>query len=50
MKDIKIFLKQKKKKSDNMVVNVRKISQKMKNKSLYCNIKKYYRTTKNALL
>ena len=34
MKDIKIFLKQKKKKSDNMVVNVRKISQKMKNKSL----------------
>ena len=34
MKDIKIFLKQKKKKSDNMDVNVRKISQKMKNKSL----------------
>ena len=34
MKDIKIFLKQKKKKSDNMVVNVRKISQNMKNKSL----------------
>ena len=34
MKDIKIFLKQTKKKSDNMVVNVRKISQKMKNKSL----------------
>ena len=32
--DIKIFLKKKKKKSDNMVVNVTKISQKMKNKSL----------------
>ena len=31
---IKIFLKNKKKKSDNMVVNVTKISQKMKNKSL----------------
>ena len=34
VKDIKIFLKMKKKKSDNMVVNVTKISQKMKNKSL----------------
>ena len=33
-KDIKIFLKKKKKKSVNMVVNVTKISQKMKNKSL----------------
>ena len=33
-KDIKIFLKKKKKKSDNMVVNVTKIPQKMKNKSL----------------
>ena len=30
MKDIKIFLKKKKKKSDNMVVNATKISQKMK--------------------
>ena len=30
----KIFLKRKKKKSNNMVVNVKKISQKMKNKSL----------------
>ena len=34
MKDIKIFLKKKKKKSNNMVMNVTKISQKMKNKSL----------------
>ena len=33
-KDIKIFLKKTKKKSNNMVVNVTKISQKMKNKSL----------------
>ena len=34
MKDIKIFLKKKKKKGTNMVVNVTKISQKMKNNSL----------------
>ena len=34
VKDIKTFLKKKKKKSNNMVVNVTKISQKMKNKSL----------------
>ena len=33
-KDVKIFLKNKKKKSGNIVVNVTKISQKMKNKSL----------------
>ena len=33
-KDIKIFLKNKKKKSDNMIMNVTKISQKMKNKNL----------------
>ena len=33
VKTIKIFLEKKKKKSDNMVVNVTKISQKMKNKS-----------------
>ena len=32
-KDIKIFLKKKKKKSDNMVVNVTKVSQKMKKKT-----------------
>ena len=56
VKDIKIFLEKKKKKSSNMVVNVTKISQKMKNKSLlsieksiierektlYCNYKKVY--------
>ena len=34
MKDIKIFQKKKKRKSNNMVWNVTKISQKMKNKSL----------------
>ena len=34
MKDIKIFLKEKKKKSNNMVVNDIKINQNMKNKSL----------------
>ena len=33
-KDIKIFLKKKMKKSDNMIMNVTKISQKMKNKNL----------------
>ena len=32
VKDIKIFLKKKKKKSYNMVMNVKKISQKIKNK------------------
>ena len=34
VKDIKFFLKIDKKKSYNMVVNVTKVSQKMKNKSL----------------
>ena len=33
LKDIKIFLKKKKKKSDNMVMNVTEISQNMKNKN-----------------
>ena len=33
-KDMKIFLKKEKKKSKNIVVNVTKVSQKMKNKSL----------------
>ena len=48
VKDIKIFLKKKKKKSDNMVVNITKIYQKMKNKNLlsiekmpYYNYKKH---------
>ena len=44
-KDIKIFLKKKKKKSINMVVNVIKISQKMENIQ-----KKYYTMGKNTLL
>ena len=34
MKDIKIILKKKKKKRHNMIMNVTKICQKMKNKSL----------------
>ena len=34
VKDIKIFLKKKKWKSNNMVINVTKISRKMKKKSL----------------
>ena len=34
VKDIKVFLRKKKKKSNNAVVNYTKISQKMKNKSL----------------
>ena len=34
VKDIKIILKKKKKKINNMVVNITKIFQKMKNKSL----------------
>ena len=34
VKDIKIFLKKKNKKSNNMVVNVTKISQRRKNESL----------------
>ena len=33
-KHFKIFIRKKKKKTDNMVINVTKISQKMKNKSL----------------
>ena len=50
VKDIKILLKKKKKKSDNMVVNVTKIFQKMKNKRLLSTEKKYNRMRKNALL
>ena len=33
VKHIKIFARKKKRKSDNMVVNIKKISQKMKNKA-----------------
>ena len=47
MKDIKIFLKKKKKKSENMVVNVTKISQKMKNKSLLSPEKSLYNYKKD---
>ena len=36
MNDIKFFLKKKKKKTDNIAVNVTKISRKMKSKSLLC--------------
>ena len=50
VKDIKVFLKKKKKKSDNMVMNDTKISQKMKNKSLLSIEKKCYKMRKNALL
>ena len=44
-----IFLKNKKKKSDKMVVTLTKISQKMKNKSVEYR-KKCYTMRKNALL
>ena len=50
MKDIKIFLKKKKQKSGNMVVNITKISQKMKNKSLLSIEKDIRNIIKNALL
>ena len=42
-KDIKIFLKKKKKKSDNMVVNVTKVSQKMKKKTTKKTLAEYKR-------
>ena len=48
VKNIKIFQRKKKKKSDNIVVNVIKISQKMKTKS-WLNIEKKHRMRKNAL-
>ena len=46
----KIFLKKKKKKINNIVVNITKIFQKMKSKSLFSIKKKYDRMRKNALL
>ena len=49
VKDIKIFIKKEKKKSNNMVVNVTKISQKKKHKSFEYR-KKYYRMRKNVIL
>ena len=51
MKDIKIFLKKKNKKSNNMIVKVTKISQKMKSKRLFVKYRKeYYRMRKNVLI
>ena len=49
VRGIKIFLKKKKKKCDNIVLNVTKIFQKIKSKSLL-SIKKYYRMGKSGLL
>ena len=49
VKNIKVFLK-KKKKSNNMVVNITKISYRMKNKKFVQYRKKHYRMTKNVLL
>ena len=50
MKDIKFFLKKKKKKTNIMVVNITKISQEMKNKSLLSIEKKNYGMRKKALV
>ena len=50
VKDINIFLKKKKKKSNIMVVNITKISNKMKKNNLDEYRKKYYKTRKSALL
>ena len=50
MKDIKVFLKKKNKKSDNMAMNVKKnLSENEKNK-LIVHKKQYYRMRKNAML
>ena len=50
VKDIKIFPKKKKKKNDNMVVNVTKISQKVKKNKLVEYRKRYYRTRKKDFI
>ena len=50
MKDIKIFLINKEKKSNNMVVNVIKNFQKIENKSLLSIEKNIIERRKNALL
>ena len=54
VKDIKIFLNEKKEKSHNMVVKVTKFSQKIKKnkkqKKLVEQRKKYFRMTKSTLL
>ena len=49
VKDIKMFLKKKKKKSNIMVVNITKTLQKMKNKDLLSTENKNYRMRKNTL-
>ena len=48
VKDMKIFLKKERKKSDNMVVNVKKTLQKMKNK-IFLDIEKKHRMRGNDL-
>ena len=48
VKDIKIFLNRKKKKSNNMAMNVTRISQKMIKQKLVEHRKKYYRMRKNV--
>ena len=50
VKDIKGFLKKKKRKSNNMIVIDKKIVEKVKNKSLLSIEKIYYKMRKNALL
>ena len=51
IKDIKIFLKKKNEKGDNMIMNITKISQEMKKKTKLVEYrKKCYRIRKNALL
>ena len=47
MKDIKIFLKKKKEKGNNMVVNVDKILSEDEKQKLVENSKKYFRMRKN---
>ena len=49
MKDIKIFLKKKKNKTNNMVMKVIKISQKMK-KINWLSIEKYYKMRKKRFI
>ena len=48
VKDIKVFLRKKKKKSNNAVVNYTKISQKMKNKSLLSKEKNIIKSKKSS--
>ena len=50
MKDIKIFLKKKKEKGNNMVVNVDKILSEDEKQKLVENSKKYFRMRKNIFL